>query len=208
MRFNVTPTGLKHYEALLLKRVAAFKVAVADRVFRWQVPEAGVDFGDHDKHPYFSGYFRANWQVSIGGAGTSPMPETGRPPRQANGFLPQGFEDPSDAAHLYDDLIEPDKLKDFCESMSANTLLANPIVIYNPTWYGKWLNDGGYDAATVLGNWKNGHTTQGYRKHPPRKNNALCTAGTNFMQQCMDDAKGWDYARMMKDIRTKYNTSN
>ncbi len=204
MRFDVTKTGLKHYEQVLLRRVAAFKVEVADRVFRWQVPDEGTDFGDRDKHPYFTGYFRANWQVSIGGSGTDPMPPEGRPPRNSNGTLPQGFEDPANIEKLYSGSIEPDKLSEFCKGVGQSDILNNPIIIYNPTWYGKWLNDGGYDAETVLGNWKGGHVTAGYRKRPPRKRNAACTAGTNFMSQCMDDMKALDYAAIMKEIRIKY----
>ena len=211
MRFELTTTGLKHYQELLERRVAAFKVEVADMIFKWQVPPASEDFGDKDQHPYFSGYFRANWQVSINGDSTPVLDDGGlREPRIA-GAVPPQMHDASQIAQKFKGDINPNKLREFLGEMTDTDIIKAPIIIYNPTWYGAWLNDGGYNVETVLGNWKEGWqkrsnrggTTRRYLNTPPRP--SPHGGGTDFMRQCMDYMRGQDFGAIAKRIRVEYS---
>ena len=101
--------------------------------------------------------------------------------------------------------VNPEKLREFLGDKADADILKSPIVIYNPTWYGPWLNDGGYNVETVLGNWRPGKRTKYgsflYHTPPPGSDGG----GSDFMRKCMDYMRGQDFGAIAKRIRIEYS---
>ena len=187
---KVSSVGLKHLEELINMKLAAFKVLAADALFKWEVPDNGA-FGSV-KHPFWSGYFRANWDVSIGTRNTEPvLPASMRPPHVAL--------DP-DMERAYEGNFQPNRVLDTLAGKGASEIMAKPILIYNNTWYGKWLNNGGYNAATYLKTWPPSRVTK-RRKKGGRADGA----GSRFMERGYNYmARTLDYSEIIREARVNY----
>lgn len=186
----VSKQGLKHLEEHLRAKLAAFKLLVADRLFKWEVPD---NTGYRSvKHPFFTGYFRANWDVSIGERKTAPLlPESERPKGVTLPF--------DDAKRMFEGEFQPNRVLETLGGRSVAEIMAKPILIYNNTWYGAWLNNGGYNAETYLKTWPPERVTE------RREEGANHGVGSRFMERGFNYmAREFDYKPIIREARENF----
>lgn len=166
MRFRNTKVGRRHYAQELDARSRAVVANVAKAIYRFQVP-AGA--GDELLNPEWTGFFRANWNVSV----NAPDYGTVAPSSERAGSRPK-----TDAGRFLG-MVQPDKAIDFFgDDGGRYASLSDIVYISNGTEYAQWLNNGGldtdYGVRTHLRVWP--------RKHGP----GTPGIGSRFMEACVE----------------------
>ncbi len=148
MRFKNNKLGRKHYEKLLRRRASQVVAHLAKKAYEFQVPDSILG-GDPTTQPIWTGFFRANWNVSIG----EPDFDTVDANANREGSLPK------EAAGRYYAMIDPWKAEAFFQAHRGELEddLKQSVYISNGTSYGGWLNKGGWDedfgVKTHLRKW-------------------------------------------------------
>lgn len=148
MRFKNNKLGRKHYEQLLRRRASQVVAHLAKKVYEFQVP-ASILGGDPTTQPIWTGFFRANWNVSLGEADFSTVDANAN----REGSLPKS------AAGKYFAMIDPWRAEAFFNANRGDLEgdLRQAVYVANGTSYGKWLNMGGWDddfgVRTHLRKW-------------------------------------------------------
>lgn len=192
---EVSRDGMKMLSSLINRKLAAFKVLVANEVFQWQVPkDASSGFGGVKK-PFFSGYFRANWDVSLGTRDSSPLLDASLRPGRSEMVAPY-----DEMVRKFAPYFQPERALVVLGHKTVSEVMGSPVLIYNNSWYGKWLNNGGENAETFLRRWPNG-TAYARRKDGGRSG----SDGSRFMEKCYNFFRErYDYTRIIGEARRNY----
>ena len=150
--------ALGHYRKVLETRVKCIMAAAAADQYRFQVPGTSVK---KSYAPRWSGAFRANWRVKIGGKGEWSSIQAERADDATKNRYP--WEQPparikaEDKAKSY---AQPGQYASFIDMNRAEEILSSDaimqmsiednIFVYNVSRYAKWINEGGYLKGTVL----------------------------------------------------------
>lgn len=157
--------SIKHYRRILENRIKCIEAETAKGVYEWQVPPGNV--AKDDSHPKWSGAFRANWQVKVGGKFDSGWQSSVAPERYP------WTQDPDDGSRFrnwYSNWVNPDLANIVLDGEEwRNASVKDAIHIGNVSPYAKWLNDGGYEDEFGLDGT--------YR---------VFTPGYFFMELCME----------------------
>lgn len=124
MQFNNDKRGRTFFRKHLERRAARLVAEVAERIYEFQVPSVGpIDF----QRPFWSGYFRANWNVSIGS--------------MDNSVFGKRKSWPPPAWHA--DMIQLDRAKNALGGMaSGKEDFDQSVYVTNPVYYGPMLLHG------------------------------------------------------------------
>ena len=143
-----TQIALKHYEDVLANRMKCIMAETAKGIYNWQVPGTSIV---KDGRPRWSGAFRADWHVHIGG-GTS-RGDWEESVATANHRYPWEFGSPANEPGSLTQYIDKERAiqvlsRDALKSIGVET----PIYVCNVSPYAHWLNYGGIkDDDTFLG---------------------------------------------------------
>lgn len=138
-----TQIALKHYEDVLANRMKCIMAETAKAVYEWQVPGTSIV---KDGRPRWSGAFRANWQIKIGG-----YSDSGWLPDKAPNRYPWDWNSDTDHAGEYMSLIYPSLAeKTLAPNRLANMAVTDAIYVGNVSPYAHWLNYGGELPGTFI----------------------------------------------------------
>lgn len=141
--------ALGHYSKVLANRIKCIEAETAKGVYEWQVPPGNR--AKDENHPKWSGAFRANWQVKIGGDFESGWQSNVAPERYPwtgdNHTGGIGGEN----RNLYSHLVDTEKANKILDGEDwKNASIKDAIHIGNVAPYAKWLNYGGSSVAYGL----------------------------------------------------------
>ena len=125
--------ALSHYRQVLETRVKCIMAVAASDQYRFQVPGTSVK---KPHAPRWSGAFRANWRIKASVA--SRYPWDGDLGGDHAGEFTKFIK-----VNLPDEVLTADAIM----QMGVN----DNIFVYNVSPYAKWINQGGYDPDTFLG---------------------------------------------------------
>ena len=136
--------ALRHYRKVLENRINCIKAEIAMSAYHYQVPGTSIVLEDR---PRWSGAFRANWNVQIGNEGKWASVLAGTQDRfpWKGDYFGAGYGGDHDYEYAaFIDVWKADKT--LTDAAIAKMGVEEPIFIYNPSKYAKWLNDGGDDG--------------------------------------------------------------
>lgn len=139
-RFVVGKVGIDNYKRHLGGKICAIMNKTAQEFYEFQVPKSKKFKKDDIVHPRWSGYFRANWMVAIDSRSSgSPVEGIKRPNYETakRSVLIQAKYMTAINAHRAEEFFKQNRVYSWRSKVS----------VYNPTPYGKWLNDGGTFAG-------------------------------------------------------------
>ena len=151
--------AIGHYRKVLENRINCIKAEIAKAAYHYQVPGTSVIYEDR---PRWSCAFRANWKVQIGKEGQWESVLAGTQKRFP--WYRDEFSDEPENDHAYEFAQYVDVWK--AEQLLNNSTISKmpvdePIFIYNPSPYARWLNYGGILPGTFKSYlWANGHGSQ------------------------------------------------
>lgn len=140
--------ALGHYRKVLETRVKCIMAAAAADQFRFQVPGTSVK---KPHAPRWSGAFRANWRMKIGGKGEWSSIRTETPDPELASRYPWDGDLGGNHVGEFTSYIKvnlPDEVLTGDAIMKMN--VTDNIFVYNVSQYAKWINEGGYLKGTFL----------------------------------------------------------
>lgn len=138
MRFINAKVGRKNYKQRLLERCQNLKREIAIAVYKFQVPS---NSGGTDVNPMYTGFFRMNWNISIGD-----------PDESVEGFRDESLIEIQTKngsflkreKNYFSSCIVVKKAEMFFDSQEENISDINsPYYVCNGVEYGSLLNKGG-----------------------------------------------------------------
>lgn len=144
--------AIGHYRKVLENRINCIKAEIAKAAYHYQVPGTSVIYEDR---PRWSCAFRANWKVQVGKEGKWESVIEGTQKRFPWDF--DGFGEADERNnHAYEfakyvDLWKAEQLLN--NSTVSGMSVDEPIFVYNPSPYARWLNNGG-DGGKLEGTFK------------------------------------------------------
>lgn len=134
--------AIGHYRKVLENRINCIKAEIAKAAYHYQVPGTSVIYEDR---PRWSCAFRANWKVQVGKEGQWESVLAGTQDR----FPWDGDENGRTHAYEYANLVDLWKAEQLLNNSTVSKMAVDePIFIYNPSPYARWLNYGGLLGGT------------------------------------------------------------
>lgn len=134
-RFVVGKVGIDNYKRHLQGKICAIMNKTAQEFYEFQVPKSKKFKKEDTIRPRWSGYFRANWMVAINSMSSGSLVE---------GIIRPDYPTPKEAVEIlaeYMTAINAHRAEEFFKQNRVYSWRSK-VSVYNPTPYGKWLDDG------------------------------------------------------------------